>query len=286
MKYLVILVFQLSFFAANSQDEEWEFAIKPPNSITSYSIYWYPSAKYWLERLKSEKVIVKKVLLDEGREKEIIEYFEGKVVSSQQNFYKDTFLSKSSIKYTGTKGKKTFYYSYDAVSGELVSEKGYEKGKLIYYKRKMHFGDTTEIETVNDSKLFKAKEREVIYYSEGGLTEHRTLYLDNWRSPQYTISKFTTTKQLLERTTQHENDRDTEFYKYDSLGRLIQLERTGASNDIVKHFYSNGETQVEQYSIFSPGDTVLRGTSIERFDKYGKLIYQEVKEYSKNEKQQ
>jgi hypothetical protein len=281
MKYFILFLFQIAFFILKAQSDDLDFPIKADKTVRSYTIYWSRAPEFQLDFFKNGKVVLKKAVLENGLEKEVTNYSEGKIASVRQNFYQDTLLVKSTIRYTNSRPKETTYYTYDSVTKDAILVKSYENGRLTYFQSTRQNGDTTETIRVFSSKIFKAKERELVYYTNNDLAENTVLFLDHWENPSYTTKKYDRDKKLVEEVYRHEEDTSITHYKYDTLGRLIQ--KVYKDHNIIDYKYLDQESIAIEYNAGLDQDTLIRGKDIKRFDEKGDLLYHEVLKYNKDE---
>ena len=94
-----------------------QFQITPPKNVKRYYIYWYPFSSYMVKHLKSNRILHKRLDFNNGREIKITDYFENKIGSIEQNFYKNALMVRKIISYPSMAKPEVYYYKYGKEGG-------------------------------------------------------------------------------------------------------------------------------------------------------------------------
>jgi len=91
MKCLVALIVLFISLHPLAQVVVWSdenFVVPIQKDVHSYFVYWYPSSPFMQDQYKSEKMLIKKVEVENGREKKMSEFVDKKVSRVTEYLYK------------------------------------------------------------------------------------------------------------------------------------------------------------------------------------------------------
>jgi len=229
--------------------------------------------------------LIRKVEFENGLEKNVTNSYDSEITSTEKSFYKKSLLVKWIRKYAGEKAAEIYYYKYDSLTHELLSAKGYQKGKLIFSEVRMHIKDTLLIKTASDWNFMLTNDKELIYYSSDSLTQINISFVNNQKDGSCTIKKFSPSHLLIGEIDSSKSELNFKTFIYDSLSRLCKIiESDSVQKGLTEYKFNGKEKQIFSYWVSKKNTTKwLYKQELTRFDDKGLLLYGEIVDYEKSE---
>ncbi|HLK27088.1 MAG TPA: hypothetical protein VKT28_00800 [Puia sp.] len=288
MKFAVLtitLFIYVSSIAQISVNDGLGFKIPAPKNFHSYSLYWYPFFRYDGDTFHVKKVLIRKAEFENALEKKVTKSFDSEITSTEESFYKDSLLIKYIRKFPGSKIEEIYYYKYNPVTNELMSAKGYQKGKLIFSEEQKRIKDTLVTKSFSDWNFLLTKGKRLVYFSNDSLMQTNILFRDCKSQPEYLIKKFNAKHLVIEEIDSSKGKFGMTKYAYDSLGRLTEIKEIEDSvlRSITEYKYGNIQTLIFTYRVYDKSNMKQLGKQeLQQFDK-NSLLYDETINYDKGE---